>query len=61
MDAKASVSARLSAIGMRRRGREALRDKKMTFAINKVGVIGAGQMGSGIMQSAAQAVLPTSS
>jgi 3-hydroxybutyryl-CoA dehydrogenase len=42
---------------MRRRGRQALRDKKMTFTINKVGVIGAGQMGSGIAQVCAQAGL----
>jgi 3-hydroxybutyryl-CoA dehydrogenase len=42
---------------MRRRRRQALRDKKMTFTINKVGVIGAGQMGSGIAQVCAQAGL----
>ena len=40
---------------MRRVGREAPPDEKMTFVINKVGVIGAGQMGNGIAQVCAQA------
>jgi 3-hydroxybutyryl-CoA dehydrogenase len=42
---------------MRRLGLTEPSDEKMTFAINKVGVIGAGQMGSGIAHVCAQAGL----